>query len=111
MTLPAKGGLLWWEKPAPIAERELNSSDSGIIGTYAPNMSLEDRLRWKAKRVRGSDPRIEIRKGTTAGSLLLMVVRPNTVTLSMNNKVVLTDTDWEALCRAREEAVAVLALP
>lgn len=108
--------LLSWEKPARAEERAkhnaAHSSDSGVHGTYAPNMSAEDRVKWKARRVRGADPRIVIRKGIAgSGSLIVMVVRAGSVTLSMNNKVVFDADGWQELCRAREEALAMLELP
>ena len=52
---------------------EMHTSDSGIAGTYVPNMSKEDMELWKAKHIKGEDERIEIRK-TIEGVQLLVVV-------------------------------------
>lgn len=104
--------LLWWDKPAPATppadHQRTYSADGAVPGAYVPNMSAEDRHRWKARRVGGVDPRIEIRRGMPNGSLLVMVVRPHGVTLSMNNKVQFDDTGWEDFCKVRDEAVALL---
>jgi len=107
--------LLWWDKPAPAtthaAHVKAHSADGAPPGTYAPNMSPADRQRWKAKRIRGTDPRIEVRKGLANGSLLLVVVRPDSITISTNFKAQFDDQGWEELCRVREEARATLATP
>lgn len=55
---------------------EKYSSDSGIAGTYVPNMSEVDMNKWKAKYIKGDDERIEIRK-TINGVQLLIVVYKN----------------------------------
>lgn len=61
-------GLLDFSKPKkarPSEEHNEYTSDCGIPGTYAPNMSREDRQRWKGKIVGKSGKRplqIEIRK-------------------------------------------------
>ena len=59
-------GLLSFDKPKKVRSAEehnkMFSSDSGIAGTYVPNMSKEDQLKWKAKHIKGDDERIEIRK-------------------------------------------------
>ena len=107
--------LLWWDRPAPVTDKathdKAHSADGAPPGTYAPNMSPEDRQRWKAKRIRGNDPRIEIRKGLANGSLLLVVVRPENITLSTNFKAQFDDQGWTELCQVRDEALAILATP
>ena len=44
-----------WDKPkkarSTSAHNQMNSSDSGVAGTYVPNMSDEDRHSWKGKLV------------------------------------------------------------
>jgi hypothetical protein len=52
---------------------EMFQSNAGINGTYVPNMSEEDKNKWKAKHIKGDDERIEIRK-TIGGTQLLIVV-------------------------------------
>ena len=70
--------ILMWEKPkkAMSTEEWANSGgfDGGPPGGYIPNMSKADRLRWKAKYIGGKYPRVEIRKTTTNGSQLLVIV-------------------------------------
>lgn len=69
--------ILNFEQPKRLRStekhNEMYSSDSGIAGTYVPNMSEEDKNKWKAKRIGGEDERIEIRK-TINGVQLLIVV-------------------------------------
>ena len=61
-------GLLCFDKPKKARSTENHniacSSDSGIPGTYVPNMSRTDREKWKGKIVgtRRGKPQVEIRK-------------------------------------------------
>lgn len=72
--------ILSFEKPKKIRTTEQHnstfSSDSGVAGTYVPNMSDADREKWKAKHIKGDDERVEIRK-TIGGTQLLIVVYKN----------------------------------
>lgn len=96
-----------------------HSSDTNISGTYVPNMSESDQLTWKAKKIGGEDPRIEIRK-TVDGkehrhrrpsyAQVLLIVRPDgSVVMSANGRMVF-DTDsygtnlWNDLHQAVSEA-------
>ena len=120
--------LLTWDKPKKLRSTEehnrMHSADCVADGAYAPNMSDADKRKWKAKKIGGKDPRIEIRK-TTPGHLVktpavgggwfhshyeghaqvLMVVRPNgTVLMSMNSKAEFDMGELEqALAEARVE--------
>jgi hypothetical protein len=51
------------------------TSDSGISGTYVPNMSDVDMNKWKAKHITGDDERIEIRKTFNGVQLLIIVYK------------------------------------
>lgn len=103
---------LSWEKPKklrPFSEHAQEyQSDTGIPGTYVPNMSLEEKSRWKAKYVGGDDPRVEVRV-TIRGIQVVMVIRSSSdVELSMNGKLkgdYLVFSDFKA---AIEEANARL---
>jgi hypothetical protein len=63
--------VLFWDKPRRIMteerRRDTFSSDSGVPGTYVPNMSDTDVKRWKAKLVghKAGHPQVEIRKDQT----------------------------------------------
>lgn len=107
--------LLMWERPArkdpPDVHHRRHSADNAPPGAYVPNMSEADRLKWRARRVRGNDPRVEIRKGTENGSSLLMVVRADSTTISMSNKLVFDEDTWQEFCRARDEAATILQTP
>ena len=57
--------ILDWNKPEKamsIKEWKSISADGAPPGVYSPNMSEEDRLKWKAKSIVGKDTRVEIRK-------------------------------------------------
>lgn len=107
---------LSWERPAPLLDAvehaEKYQSDSGIPGTYVPNMSEADRVKWKAKKIGGEDPRVEIRKGFPHGVLALIVVRrrppTNTITMSMNGKAEFTLQDWTDMAFGVAEAKQAL---
>ena len=56
-----------WDKPKKIRSTEAHnaaaSSDCGVPGTYVPNMSWEDRGKWKGKVCHTTtSPQVEIRK-------------------------------------------------
>ena len=62
--------VLCWEKPKKVMSKEEwagNQADSAPPGTYMPNMSDEDRAKWKAKLVgqKVGFPQVEIRKDST----------------------------------------------
>jgi hypothetical protein len=71
--------ILSFDKPKKIRSTEKHnkkfSSDSGIAGTYVPNMSEDDKLKWKAKYIIGDDERIEIRKTINGVQLLIVVYK------------------------------------
>ena len=110
--------ILTWETPkkkrSTKDHNELYQTEE-INGAYVPNMSKDDEIRWKAKRIGGKDLRIEIRK-TTEGHFdgnrhegsaqTLIVVRPNgTVMMSMNGKA---EFDGLELKQVLDEACAAL---
>jgi len=122
--------LLSFEKPKKVKSTENHNetyqSDSGVAGTYVPNMSKADTLKWKAKHIQGADERIEIRK-TLEGVQLLVVVykkenpveyshgdvkawhkRHQNVRMSMNGKLDMTWENWWDLQEAVKEAFEIL---
>jgi hypothetical protein len=72
--------ILSFEKPKKVRSTEehnnLFSSDCGVAGTFVPNMSKKDELKWRAKHIGGEDERVEIRK-TLGGAQVLIVVFKN----------------------------------
>ncbi len=60
----------------PVKDWKKISADSAPPGVYTPNMNEDDKLRWKAKLVgkRGGIKQVEIRKTTTNGTQLLIIV-------------------------------------
>jgi hypothetical protein len=59
--------VLMWEKPKPIMSKEERASyqaDGAPPGTWMPNMSREDEMRWKAKFVGKTTgfPQVELRR-------------------------------------------------
>lgn len=103
------------------------SSDSGVAGTYVPNMSVTDMNKWKGKHIKGNDERIEVRK-TINGTQLLIVIFKNQrftpwevnrdewrnnhkeIRLSMNGKAELTFSDFEELKEVVSEAKTILGI-
>lgn len=69
--------LLNFDKPDKIRSKEehnrKHSSDSGVDGTYVPNMSDEDNMRWKCKHVTGKMERVEIRRLLGGVNLVIFV--------------------------------------
>lgn len=68
--------MINWDKPKKVRTTEehnkMYSSDSGIPGTYVPNMSEEDLYSWRGKLVgqRTGFPHVELRKAFTADVLI-----------------------------------------
>jgi len=109
------------------------SSDSGIDGTYVPNMTEADMKTWKAKVVgsRSGNHQIEIRK-TLRGAQMLIVVngkmsnyvektgwnsqqtnaemKPHLVKMSANGAMLFNSRTWVQLEVAVSDAMAVLRL-
>lgn len=72
--------VLMWDKPKKkLSKEEWAESygfEDGPTGGYLPNMSKEDKLRWKAK-ITGKKlgfPQVEIRKTTENGSQILLII-------------------------------------
>ena len=101
--------LDWSKQPKKMSTREWMSisADCAPPGVYTPNMSDEDARKWRAKKIGGADPRVEIR--TLRGSQMLIIVRPSQVRISMNGPVELDGDAWTDFKYAVEEAQAVLA--
>lgn len=124
------GNLLCFEKPkkvrATTKHNEMYQSDSGVAGTYVPNMSKEDSEKWKAKHITGKDERIEIRKTINSVSIVIIVYkrpnpvkwngnnmenwhnRHNDIKMSMNGKLDIKYDDWYDMVEAIREATEIL---
>ena len=111
--------ILSFDKPEKLRSTERHNedyqSDSGIDGTYMPNMSEVDKAKWKAKLVKGADLRVEVRK-TLQGrdatgayyAQILLVVRASEVVMSANGRMVFSTRDWHDLQHAVVEAAELL---
>ncbi len=122
--------VLDFEKPKKVRtteeHNEMFSSDSGVAGTYVPNMSKEDMNKWKAKHITGEEERVEIRK-TIEGVQLVIIVykkarpvkwnykkqdewnkRHQDVRMSMNGKLDLTWDDFWDMQEAVKEALEIM---
>jgi hypothetical protein len=116
-------GLITWNKPAKVRPTEEHndrfSSDTGIPGTFVPNMSQEDRLKWKGKIVNRRKPscHIEIRKSFPSGANLLIIVALkgysanngkdedfSGVRISLNGPAKMSPQEFRDLYRVVEEA-------
>jgi hypothetical protein len=75
--------VLSFDKPKKIRSSEEHNkkyvSDSGVDGTYVPNMSKEDTEKWKAKHIKGEDERIEIRKTFSSQLVIIVYKRPREI--------------------------------
>ena len=124
--------ILNFDKPKKVHSTEKHNimfmSDSGIDGTYVPNMSEEDKNKWKAKHITGDDERIEIRKTIDSVQLLVVVYkkakkvdwnkgncnrdeyykRHQNIHMSMNGKLDMTWDNWWDLQGAVIEASEIL---
>jgi len=115
--------ILNFDKPKKARSTEKHNddhrSDTGIPGAFVPNMSKTDMLDWKAKRIGGPDPRIEIRKTVTGedptlkyphccAQVLLVVRRNGSVVMSSNGRMVFYRQVWLELQEAVAEAVSIL---
>ena len=115
--LETTGILLWapyYGRPGGI-ERVMSteewkglSADGAPPGVYTPNMRREDMKKWKAKHVRGKDPRVEIRVTVGRCVQVLIVVRGNEVKMSMNGTAEFTNDQIRELDQAIREAQTVL---
>jgi hypothetical protein len=102
--------ILDWSRPPKAMttqEWQAISADSAPPGVWTPNMSREDALKWKARRIGGDTPRVEIRKTVTGGShyaQLLVVVTLEDVTMSMNGRAKFSMREFTELDQAVSEA-------
>jgi len=126
--------ILSFDKPRKLRLTEEHNrehqSDAYVDGTFVPNMSEKDMAKWKAKRIGGDDPRVEIRK-TVEGddpvlksklasrgwesryaghcaAQLLVIVRPKGVVMSANGRMVFDNKTFAELAEAVAEAQAAL---
>ena len=122
--------LLCFDKPNKVRSTEEHyktyMSDSGIAGTYVPNMSEEDKNKWKAKHIKGDDERIKIRKTMNGVQVLIVVYkkerpvkwnannrdewskRHQNVQMSMNGKLDMTWDEFWDINEAVKEALEIL---
>lgn len=124
--------VLSWDKPRKLRPTDEHNrehqSDAYVDGTYVPNMSGKDMLKWKAKKIGGDDPRVEIRKTVegndpalaskmasrgwdSAGhcaAQILAIVREDGVVMSANGRMVFDARTWTELSLAVAEAQAAL---
>ena len=110
--------ILSWDIPKKVIPKDdwkKKSFDGGPDGGYVPNMSKEDRLKWKAKHIKGSDPRVEIRKtfADTCAQTLIVVRKKATdkdseLMISTNGKIGMSVGDWFDFNEAVKEAIEIL---
>lgn len=84
-------GILSFDTPKRLRTTEEHNgsyqSDCGIPGTYVPNMSKEDMLKWNAKHIKGTDERIEIRKTVNSVQMVVKVFKSGNIEMSANGKL------------------------
>lgn len=120
--------ILEWKKPPKkmsVEDWKSISADGAPPGVYVPNMPEEWKGKWKAKKVGGNDPRVEIRKtfdgiGAKGGGYqgrdenhhaqVLIVVRDTGMVMSANSKMAMDFDDYNQLQQAIIEAKWALGL-
>jgi len=121
--------IIDFDKPKKVRStddhNQMYSSDSGVAGTYVPNMSEADAKKWKGKHIKGTDERIEIRRPIGGTQLLVGVYKDvkfthwkvnqaewyknhNNVRMSMNGKLDMTFYDYDQLTKVIDEAKQIL---
>lgn len=117
------------EKVMSEKEREEKySSDCNVIGTFVPNMSVEDMRKWKGKHIKGKDERVEIRKSINGTQLVIIVYKEEryergfndysnkeyellihkNVHISANGKIILSTLDYEEMIKVINESNFIL---
>jgi hypothetical protein len=112
--------LLSFEKPEKVltdAQWRAISADGAPPGVYTPNMTDEDKERWKAKLIKGKDARIEIRKcfmGLGYYAQVCIIVYKQTseefadVVISTNGKIGASFQQIEEMHQVINEAKTIL---
>jgi hypothetical protein len=112
-------GILNFEKPKKVRTTEEHntrySSDSGVEGTYVPNMSEEDMKAWKGKHIKGDNERVEIRKTfsyngnrRTYAQVLITVHKNGEVYMSTNGAIGIHATEFPNFNLAIQEALDIM---
>lgn len=72
--------LINWNKPKKLRStknhNDMHVSDSGIPGTFVPNMDEKDQTSWKGKFIKhrdGKSAQVELRKTFSGANLLIIV--------------------------------------
>lgn len=115
--------VLSWDKPTPLHDpkehAEMYQADSAPPGVYQPNMSLEDQMKWKAKKTgyKAGRPQIEIRRN---GLVIIVALKhhtykycnrvPHQLHISMNGPMHWSFEELDQMCEAIREAKAELEL-
>lgn len=115
--------LHWGSVPKAESHEDWSkrSAEGAPPGVYTPNMSEADRHRWKAKKIGGKTPRIEIRKSVVGFEIvkpgkyesipysqMLVIVTPKSVTISGNGPMQFSDQEYRELTQAVNEAKEAL---
>ena len=124
--------ILDFEKPKKIRSTEKHnerfSSDSGVAGTYVPNMSEADEKKFKAKHITGEHERVEIRVTLNGVNAVIIVYkkanpvkwdytkqdlwkkRHLSIQFSINGKLDILQFQWDELNQAIDEAKEILGI-
>lgn len=112
--------ILSFDKPEKVmsdAKWKSISADGAPPGVYIPNMSEEDKEKWKGKLIKGKNPRIEIRKtfnGLGYCAQVLIVVWKDVseefadVVISSNGKIGASFQQMEEMHQVINEAKEIL---
>jgi hypothetical protein len=108
-----------WDKPKKVhstkEHNKMNSSDSGVAGTYVPNMSEENAYDWKGKIInRGKENvRAELRKtfsGDGHYAQVLIVINNEGLKMSANGSIQMTHIEHNQMNSAINEAKMLIRI-
>lgn len=110
--------MIKWDKPKKVRStkehNETYMSDSGVAGTYVPNMSEDDKQAWKGKHInKGKDnARVEVRKTFSSrdnyAQMLMVITKGEGVTISANGKMDMTFEELKEFNEVINEAVETI---
>jgi hypothetical protein len=116
--------LLKFYKPEKLRHHKehnrMYASDINVAGTYVPNMSVEDMKEWKAKLIKGINPRVQIKKTFSGPNFLKTkynchaqaVIEVSTehkaIIISSNGKIRMSLDEFNEFVTAINEAQEIL---
>jgi len=107
--------ILTFEKPKKVRKTEEHNikfmSDSGVNGTYVPNMSEDDMKRWKAKHIEGDNEPKKYPSGAwNSPAHKQWYEQRDNIKISMNGSLWMSFDEQIEMQQAIEEAKTILGI-